>query len=139
MYALLARRKESVYSWLTLGHSVLECLELGEIAPNVVQQLKETLCMNATENPITVKYFTKAQLMLCNNAAICQRREQSIDKHSIAQVSDDTLLPVSEHYATDDCVRATVVLDAYGNEVAIDLTYNEWDALPTKVIAAATK
>jgi len=85
---------------------------------------------------VPVKYFTKAQLMLVNSAAKQQNRPKFINVDEFGGINDTHLLPVSEHSAYGNYVRATVVLNEYGHEVDIDLTFAEWDALPTKAIAA---
>ncbi|MEG6588829.1 HNH endonuclease [Paenibacillus barengoltzii] len=81
------------------------------------------------------KYFTKELLVEANNAAIREKRNQTIKEEIIETLDDDMLFPICHFfYHAKNEIRVMVVLDYQGTWGLLDMSMLRYESLPTSIL-----
>lgn len=78
-----------------------------------------------------VKYMNKSIMHYINGKAI----KNVLPIEQIVALPDDVNFPIRTHELDEDVnIKAEVVINAEGKTVWMDITFKDWDDLPTKEI-----
>ena len=82
-------------------------------------------------SPGSLAYLTHANLRSINDSSIKARRNQNLMFDNLPITNDGTLYPVSMAFVHNDVeIRATVVLNYDGDTALLDMSMEEYNALP---------
>ena len=77
-------------------------------------------------------YLTKALISKITEQAKIEKRENIIQDEIIDALEDEKLFPIFTSRPQRTVVTASIVLNELGDMAQMDLTYPEWDSLPTR-------
>jgi putative restriction endonuclease len=79
-----------------------------------------------------IKYFTKRDLIEANDAAIREKRSQTMRSEYLNNLPENLLYPVfRDYYHASDEVRLDIILNYEGNHALLDVSELRFNALPT--------
>jgi putative restriction endonuclease len=79
-----------------------------------------------------MKYFTKIDLIEANDAAIREKRSQTMRGKYLNSLPENSLYPVVRYfYHTNDKVRVDIVLNPEGNHAFLDVSELRFNSIPT--------
>ena len=87
---------------------------------------------NTTDTAHRSKVFTYDALRVINEAAVKSQRNRNVHFDKLPITNDGTVYPTVFAMTHNDCeIRAKIILNANGDTMMLDMSFAEWDALPT--------